>query len=150
MWKNSKKCNKDTRSASESPPNYKLWDMGEHLGDVSLYICPQVMLFACCYQPLLETGCWAPRALGVTQHSCSSPVSIHFLLGGGRKKQQTPSSQCQREHLSLDWVLSHSWLCMIRERYFAQNEIGQRLESGHFSLDANTSMHPSYFSSEKF
>lgn len=103
-----------------------------------------------CYQPLLETGCWAPRTLGVTWHSCSSPVNMHFLLGGGRKKQQIPRSQCQREHLSLDQAPSHSWLCMIRERYFGQNEIGQRLESGHFSLGTNTSMHPSYFSSEKF
>lgn len=55
--KKTKKCNEDTRSASESPPNCKLWDTGEHLGDVLVYICLQVLLFAS-----VISHCWRQAA----------------------------------------------------------------------------------------
>lgn len=57
VWKKNKKCNEDTRSASESPPNCKLWDTGEHLGDVLVYICLQVLLFAS-----VISHCWRQAA----------------------------------------------------------------------------------------
>lgn len=85
--KRTKKCNKDT--APESPPNNKLWDTGEHLGDVSLYICLQVMLFAC-----VISHCWR-QAAGLQEplvwHGTAVPVDVHFCLVGTERSSRLPA-----------------------------------------------------------
>lgn len=89
--KRTKKCNKDTRSAPESPPNNKLWDTGEHLGDVSLYICLQVMLFAC-----VISHCWR-QAAGLQEplvwHGTAVPPLWMYTFAWWGQKEAADSQQ---------------------------------------------------------
>lgn len=121
--------NNHTRSASKSPQctNWgrlgNVWETYDYT--FAFKLCSLLCMH---YQPLLETGCWAPRTLGVTQHSCSSPVHRHFFAWWGQKaavdsQWSVPEGTPKPSSLG--------WLYLIRERYFAQNEIGQRLKSGH-------------------
>lgn len=100
------------------------------MGDISLYICLPIRL--CVVHALSaivgDRMLGSTKTLGLTQHSCSSLLHMHVLLGGGREEQWT---RRQREHPSLGTgsipcLVLHDW-----GRYFAQNEIGQRHESGH-------------------
>lgn len=94
--------------------------------------------------------CWR-QAAGLQEplvwHSTAVPplCTGTFLLGGGRKEQQTPSGQCQREHPGLHPIADCAWSgidILLKMRLVRGSNPGM-------CWGTSTSMHPSYSSSEK-